>query len=320
MLALNARALVGNCIEARCIGMRGDIVYRVYGVALRREAERFVGAFRSRADAEAEIAKLNAWHSSGHHLSQESSSGPFVIRDAIVDTDFEIPSLPKPRERFFVSGSFRANPAHTWGSTLVEVFARTNSPSGLEKLCEYERNFSLLQTFEPFRQGHREFALISRNFEQTAVLDLGTGRIIAEEADEPGSAARCGFCPAGFYVPDWWDVHDGSVIPGSEHWNADHEWPNGHFGFVWGCRWGDDACWKVQLLDLSGIESGIVRREERFGYVELATAGFESPCFSTEPVASSAPPHFIDVARRNGRARVTFAVEARFELDSGAPA
>jgi hypothetical protein len=296
--------------------MRGEIVYRVYAVSERREAEHFLGVFRSRADAQAEIAELSAWGSNGHASSQESRRECFAIREALVDTDFEIPSLPKPRDRVFAKGSFRTNPADIWGSTLVEVFARTSSPHGLEKLCEYERNFSLLQTFEPFRQGGREFALISRDYSKTAVLDLSTGQIIAEESDEAGAL---GFCPVGFYVPDWWDVHDGSVIPGSEHWTADHEWPNGEFGFVWGCRWGDDTSWKVQFLDLSGIQGGMARREERFGYVELATSGFESPCFTVAPVARSAPPSFIKVARTNGRAQVTFAVEARFGLDSGEP-
>lgn len=40
-------------------------------------------------------------------------------------------------------------------------------------------------------------------------------------------------------------------------------------GFVAGCVWGDDSRWKVQYLDLSRIDEGIVKREERFGYIEL---------------------------------------------------
>ena len=41
------------------------------------------------------------------------------------------------------------------------------------------------------------------------------------------------------------------------------------FGFVAGCIWGDDSTWKIQYLDLSEAEKGIVKREERFGYIEL---------------------------------------------------
>ena len=41
------------------------------------------------------------------------------------------------------------------------------------------------------------------------------------------------------------------------------------FGFVSGCVWGDDSSWKLQYLDLSRINEGVFRREERFGYLEL---------------------------------------------------
>lgn len=41
------------------------------------------------------------------------------------------------------------------------------------------------------------------------------------------------------------------------------------FGFMAGCIWGDESSWKIQYLDLSKVEKGILVREERFGYVEL---------------------------------------------------
>ena len=40
--------------------MRGDIVYRVYGLHEGREEDYCFGAFRSRAEADAKIAKLRA--------------------------------------------------------------------------------------------------------------------------------------------------------------------------------------------------------------------------------------------------------------------
>jgi hypothetical protein len=241
----------------------------------------------------------------------------FVIREAAVETDFEIPPRPKPRDKYAVKGSRKANQPGQWDSTIVEVFRRADSGGGPEKVCEYERNYSLLQTFEPFRQGGREFALISRDYTRTAVLDLGSGRVVAEEIDTGGE----GFCPVGFFVPDWWDVNEGSTIPGSEYWNTDREWPNGDFGFVWGCHWGDDGSSKVQYLDLSGIQQGVVRREERFGYVELAAFGFNNPCLTQEPEARrpSDPPRFIALSRGGGVARVTFAVQMQFGLESGRP-
>ena len=40
-------------------------------------------------------------------------------------------------------------------------------------------------------------------------------------------------------------------------------------GFVAGCIWGDDSSWKIQYLDLSRVEEGVIERHERFGYIEL---------------------------------------------------
>lgn len=40
-------------------------------------------------------------------------------------------------------------------------------------------------------------------------------------------------------------------------------------GFVAGCFWGDDSSWKIQYLDLSRADEGILKRDDRFGYIEL---------------------------------------------------
>ncbi|HZR71400.1 hypothetical protein [Bradyrhizobium sp.] len=172
----------------------------------------------------------------------------------------------------------------------------------------------MFQTFEPFRQGDRELALISRDYTTTAVLDLTSGEVIAEEARGPNGN---GFCPVGFYVPDWLDVLDESFIPGGKHWTADDEWPVGDFGFVWGCYWGDDSSWKVQHLDLSRVQQGVIARDERFGYIELATDGFRSPCLDPEPPQKRTSPPFIRVSKYQGITKVTFAVEMGFDLASG---
>ncbi len=297
--------------------MRGDVVYRIYGVHEGREEDSCFGTFRTVAEAEAEITKLRQREMNGRNWAGQYHNRGFVIRETIVQTDFEIPSRPKPRNRYFVRGKQKENQPGTWESTIVEVFRRANAGSEPEKVCEYERDYDLLHTFEPFRQGDRDFALISSQYTETSVLDLATGRVIATEA-----SSSTGFCPVGFYVPDWWDQHAGSVIPGSEHWNADYEWPSGQFGFVWGCFWGDDSSWKIQYLDLSEIQSGVIRREERFGYVELATDRYKSPCFAPDeplPVQGHDSPPFIKLERWKGKTSVTFAVEMRFDFASGQP-
>jgi hypothetical protein len=33
--------------------------------------------------------------------------------------------------------------------------------------------------------------------------------------------------------------------------------------------WGDESTWKVQYLDLSRAQEGILHRDDRFGYIEL---------------------------------------------------
>jgi len=302
--------------------MRGEIVYRIYGVHAGRKDDVYFGAFRTRAEAEAEVAKLNAREMHGSNWAAKYHDQGFVIRTATVETDFEFPSLPKPRDKYVVSVTAKPNAPGEWPSALVQVSRRADGV--LEPVCEYERNHALFDTFEPFRQGTRELALISRDYTKTAVLDLATGQVIAEEEDEYLDAERTqlveGFCPVGFYVPDWWDLHDDSIIPGSEYWNADNEWPTGDFGFVWGGIWGDDRSWKVQHLDLSRVQQGVIKREERFGYLELVTHGFDPPWAKPElpPFGTaSKPPPFIQVSRHGGKVRVRFSVQLEFDGTTG---
>jgi hypothetical protein len=297
--------------------MRGEVAYRVYGVHAGREKDTYLGAFRTVDEAQAMVAQLQIRDMNGENWAMQYHDKGFEIRKIEVTTEFEIPSLPKPRDKFVIKTSAKPNQPGTWDSTRVEVFRRNISADSIERICEYERNHAMFQTFEPFRQGGREYALISRDYTMSAVLDLASGKVIAEEVQDGSSGD--GFCPAGFYVPDWWDVNDGSIIPGSEFWGTDDEWPIGHFGFVWGCNWGDDSSWKVQYLDLSDIQQGRIIRSERFAYVELDTSGFESPCIKLdiEAQTKTAPPHFIRLSRNKGITTVTFSVEMTFNLESG---
>jgi hypothetical protein len=206
------------------------------------------------------------------------------------------PSQPKPRDRYTTRVTTTTPPGE-WTMVHVDVL------DGDAVIAGYDRNYSMLQTFEPFRQGDGMFALISAHYTATSVMDLRTGEIIA--AEEPASN---GFCPAGFYVPDWWDLHDGTKLPGSMYWiPADDEWPAGDFGFVWGCVWGDDSSSKVQYLDLSSVRDGVIRRDDRFGYLKLAT----SPKLQ--------PRDFIRCSSCQGERRVEFYIERGYSLTTGAP-
>jgi hypothetical protein len=247
------------------------------------------GARLSRADAEELLHVLS---------DQAEAAGRGGTRFWIEEVDttglYEIPSRPTPRERYTIRVEVTKEP-NTWPEAHVDIL------DGDRMIATYRHNYSLLQTFEPFRQGDRTFALISPDYTATSVLDLDTGAIVAGEEPHAG-----GFCPVGFYVPDWWDVNDGTILPGSMHWRpADHEWPCGDYGFVWGCIWGDDSSWKVQHLDLSSVSDGVIRREERFGFLRLAT---HKKLEATDVIRCSS---------WQGQRRVKFSVEQTFDLGSG---
>ena len=265
---------------------------RIYEV--RREAPdgraHAFGARRTPAEAEILLAES---------ISRVEAVGGRNKRYWIEEIDttglWQPPAQPKPRDRFTTQVTTIKKPG-SWESVHVDVL------DGGAVIASYDRNYRMLQTFEPFRQGDRVFALISPHYTATAVLDLQTGQVIA--AEEPDAN---GFCPVGFYVPDWWDLHDGTKLPGSMHWReADDEWPTGDFGFVWGCVWGDDSSWKVQHLDLSQITNGVIRRDDRFGYLKLAT----NPKLG--------PRDFIRCSSWQGERRVEFYVERGYDLTTGA--
>ena len=50
--------------------MRDDVVYRIYGVHEGREKDYFFGAFRTVAEAEAEIAKLRVREMNGRNWAE----------------------------------------------------------------------------------------------------------------------------------------------------------------------------------------------------------------------------------------------------------
>jgi len=209
---------------------------------------------------------------------------------------FQIPARPSPRERFSTKVQEIETGQGTWKTLHVDVLDETS-----RVVAQYSRNYpNLYRTFEPFRQGDRTLALISVDYTAMSVLDLATGKVIAAEEPNP-----MGFCPVGFYVPDWWDINDGSILPGSMGWRGDLESPSGDFGFVWGCVWGDDDSWKVQYLDLSKVRQGEILRDDRFGYIELAT----------HPELEAK--EFIRCSFAGGERTVTFSVVATFDLASG---
>lgn len=120
-----------------------------------------------------------------------------------------------------------------------------------QQIGEYQRNYpSFFKTFYPFEQDGKEYALYSKDYTGTRVMTLpDCVDICGEERD------AYGFCPTEYYVPPQF---------------------KGKYGFVAGMVWGDDVGGdKLQFLDLSQITKGILKREDKFGYVELTEANLK---------------------------------------------
>ena len=145
-------------------------------------------------------------------------------------------------------------PKH-WKTMTVRIFC------GDKEIGSYERDYSsLYNTFHPFiGPDGRHFALYSPQYTTTRIMELPSCRDLGGES--PGTF---GFCPTGYAVPCPSELEHSGI-------------PHPTFGFMCGCVWGDDSSWKIQYLDLSkvGLDdmerngAPIIKREPRFGYIEL---------------------------------------------------
>jgi hypothetical protein len=193
----------------------------------------------------------------------------------------------------------------SWRGGNVGVFRVENDKE--EWIGEYERNYStLFNTFFHFRQNGKDFALYSPYYTVTRIMELPSCKDIGGE--EPHSAGFCPvdyFIPTyieqetvsetkGSMGTTKKEVRKSRINNPKE--NAFSEFVNrtpftnfntgeecetvttyrpltpllySPFGFVAGCVWGDDSTYKIQYLDLSEAEKGIVKRDERFGYIHL---------------------------------------------------
>ncbi len=167
-----------------------------------------------------------------------------------------------------------------WNGLKVGIFL-----NGILFGTPYERNYhNFYQTFYHFEKNDRHFALYSPDYTATRIMELYPQE---NRWQDIGGEDRnqMGFCPVAYCVPfitrdQFQKYFFGANVPDvcaiSLEDNFDFETGNLiksayrlDFGFVAGCVWGDDASWKVQYLDLSGIETGKLLRDSRLGYLEL---------------------------------------------------
>jgi hypothetical protein len=138
-----------------------------------------------------------------------------------------------------------------WKTARVDIFEGNSGAD--RKIGSYERNHSgwCNETFCPFIQDSRWYAVYAPEYTATRVMELPSCKDLGGEAP-----VSHGFCPVDYYVP--YDHPD--VLAADDA---------GRFGFVAGCIWGDDSSWKIQYLDLSNASTGVVLRKEMFGYVAM---------------------------------------------------
>ena len=147
-----------------------------------------------------------------------------------------------------------------------------------KQIGSYQRNYSdFLNTFFPFKQNNQWFALYSPKYTATRIMSLPDCKDIGGEEEE-----QWGFCPVEYLVPSYYihkaDIKHEEIAFRVYDTEGEEETPEelkkrdilfDPFGFVAGCVWGDDSSWKIQFLDLSEAHKGIIKRDERFGFLEL---------------------------------------------------
>lgn len=187
-----------------------------------------------------------------------------------------------------------------WNYSRMGIF------DGENKIGEYVRKYSAYgeKTFFPFEKDGKWYAIYSEDYTCTYLMSLPDCKKIGGE--EPKSN---GFCPVEYYIPRYRKmIFFGKTeeqmilnkIPKENwHWvskddismlfdNEDEEFDNKNefieekdykiesdiyyylgMAFVAGCVFGDDSSWKLQRLDLTNVDKGIIKRTDDFGYVEL---------------------------------------------------
>jgi hypothetical protein len=197
------------------------------------------------------------------------------------------------------------NGENYWKYLKIGIFKVENDSE--EQIGEYKRNYSsFYNTFCHFQKSGKDYALYSPDYTVSRIMELPTCKDIGGE--EPGAGGFCPtdyFVPTYIEKETSWETVSARGIIGGNVTKNRLNNPSVEdltesiksrefnyqgtgepckittlsrpltplnyyqFGFVGGCIWGDDRSWKVQYLDLSQVENGIIGREERFGYVEL---------------------------------------------------
>ena len=175
-----------------------------------------------------------------------------------------------------------------------------------ELLGSYKRNYGTnFDAFFPFSLKGKDLALYSPDYTSTRIMELPSCKDLGgEEPHDMGFCPVDYFVPTFIDIESTHETNNESFPPISvtvervnnpskermEPSSRKYSYVNGNtgqecediimsrpvspltyypFGFVSGCIWADDSSWKVQYLDLSRADEGVLMRDDRFGYIEL---------------------------------------------------
>jgi hypothetical protein len=228
--------------------------------------------------------------------------------DRIIDTGVEAllnSELQRPAPYYAKVLESQPTKPGCWEYLRVGIFERYVDGNDVQ-IGEYQRNYSsMYRTFHPFQLRCNWYALYSKDYTSTRIMKLPSCEDIGgEERETNGFCPTDYWVPPLCYIES---VHPapcprattpepctcrpvhGPTCPYTtrpvnenasgpcdcggfdEYYKWHHIWhfPDRVHGFIAGCVWGDDSSWKIQYLDLSRADEGIIKREERFGYIQL---------------------------------------------------
>ncbi len=166
--------------------------------------------------------------------------------------NYEIKTSDIPREHI-PWNSERGPNNFQWDFTKVEIFYEG------DKIGQYVRNFPhVFETFCPFHQNGQDYALISKDYRRTALIELPSCKFLC--------SVRGNINPVSYHVPAvnedviGQDMGNGELVHG----------PNAMWALVAGSSENDDEeGYRVQFIDLSKAFFGDMRQDARFGNLQL---------------------------------------------------
>ena len=166
------------------------------------------------------------------------------------------------------------SPKPYWNQLEVSICEGTKE--NYKVIGSYIRNYLAYgeKTFFPFLLNDKWYAVYSKNYTATRVMSLPDCKDLGGENNN-----SFGFCPVSYYVPFaykykkhknllWFD-HEGGYGEDVSEFVEEKPIYFPEHGLVMGCIWGDDSSWKIEHLDLSEADKGIVKRKDSFGYFKV---------------------------------------------------